>query len=165
MTPNSQVNGEDRQPSRSAGADTTITFGSPEAAEESRSALGLAADEVALVQALPAGAAILIAQRGPGVGSRFLLDTDVVEAGRAESADIFLDDATVSRKHALFEQEGGAFTVSDVGSLNGTYVNRERIESVRLYDGDEVQIGKFRLSFYSSPASGPGSDAHDSVTA
>lgn len=164
MTPSPYINGQDHEPSRSSGADTTITFGTPETVDESRSPSGLAADELLLVQALPPRAAILISQRGPGAGSRFLLDTDAVEAGRAETADIFLDDATVSRKHAVFELVGGTYRVRDVGSLNGTYVNRERIEATLLHDGDEVQIGKFRLTFYASTAaSGPASG--ESVTA
>ncbi len=88
-------------------------------------------------------------QRGPGSGSRFLLDSDVVYAGRSPESEIFLDDVTVSRKHAEFNREGASFTVSDVGSLNGTYVNRDRIDHVLLKDGDEVQIGKYRLVFFS----------------
>jgi pSer/pThr/pTyr-binding forkhead associated (FHA) protein len=100
------------------------------------------------VDALPAGNAMLIVQRGPGSGSRFLLDKDVVQAGRHPESDIFLDDVTVSRRHAELVRGEGTFTVSDVGSLNGTYVNRDRIDTVALKDGDEVQIGKFRLVFY-----------------
>jgi pSer/pThr/pTyr-binding forkhead associated (FHA) protein len=88
-------------------------------------------------------------QRGPGSGSRFLLDADVVKAGRHPDSEIFLDDVTVSRRHAEFHRSGEAFTVSDVGSLNGTYVNRDRIDRVQLKDGDEVQIGKYRLVFFS----------------
>ena len=86
---------------------------------------------------------------GPGAGSRFLLDTDVVNAGRHPDSEIFLDDVTVSRRHAEFHRTGDGFTVSDVGSLNGTYVNRDRIDEVLLNDGDEVQIGKYRLVFFS----------------
>ena len=89
-------------------------------------------------------------QRGPSAGSRFLLDTDVVGAGRHPDSEIFLDDVTVSRRHAEFRRSGAGYTVSDVGSLNGTYVNRDRIDRVRLNDGDEVQIGKYRLVFFSS---------------
>ena len=105
--------------------------------------------DAAAVDALPVGHALLVVQKGPGSGSRFLLDADVIEAGRHQDSDIFLDDVTVSRRHAVFRREGESFTVADAGSLNGTYVNRDRIERVRLNDGDEVQIGKYRLVFFS----------------
>src|ERR687889_2856929 len=105
--------------------------------------------DAAAVDALPAGSALLVVQRGPSAGSRFLLDTDVVTAGRHPDSEIFLDDVTVSRRHAEFHRSGETFTVSDVGSLNGTYVNRDRIDRVQLKDGDEVQIGKYRLVFFS----------------
>src|SRR6476619_1190596 len=93
--------------------------------------------DAAAVDALPSGHALLVVQRGPGAGSRFLLDSDVVNAGRHPDSEIFLDDVTVS----------------DVGSLNGTYVNRDRIDRVQLKDGDEVQSGKYRLVFFSGHAS------------
>ena len=96
---------------------------------------------------LPAGTALLIVLRGPNAGSRFLLDADFTSAGRHPDSDIFLDDVTVSRRHAEFYRHGDRFTVRDVGSLNGTYVNRDRIEEADLFGGDEVQIGKFRLLF------------------
>ena len=83
-----------------------------------------------------------------------LLDRDTTSAGRHPDSDIFLDDVTVSRRHAEFRRDGAEFVVVDVGSLNGTYVNRDRIDSVELNDADEVQIGKYRLVFFSShPAS------------
>ena len=103
----------------------------------------------AAVDALPSGHALLVVQRGPGSGSRFLLDLDVVHAGRHPDSEIFLDDVTVSRSHAEFHRNADTFTVTDVGSLNGTYVNRDRIDTVQLTDGDEVQIGKYRLVFFS----------------
>ncbi len=106
--------------------------------------------DAAAVDALPVGHALLVVQKGPGSGSRFLLDDDVINAGRHPESEIFLDDVTVSRRHAVFNRSGDTFTVSDVGSLNGTYVNRDRIEKVQLKDGDEVQIGKYRLVFFSS---------------
>jgi len=105
--------------------------------------------DAAAVDALPVGHALLVVQKGPGAGSRFLLDSDVVNAGRHPDSEIFLDDVTVSRNHAVFTREGPAFTVADAGSLNGTYVNRDRIERVTLKDSDEVQIGKYRLVFFS----------------
>jgi hypothetical protein len=102
------------------------------------------------VDALAPGSALLVVKRGPNAGSRFLLDQDVTTAGRHQDSDIFLDDVTVSRRHAEFRREGSGFTVHDVGSLNGTYVNRERIDAVPLAGGDEVQIGKFRLIYLTS---------------
>lgn len=112
----------------------------------------LPSEAQAAVDALPAGSALLIVRRGPNSGSRFLLDGELTTAGRHPESDIFLDDVTVSRRHVEFRRGAdGAFTVSDVGSLNGTYVNRERIESgIPLGNGDEVQIGKYRLVFFAS---------------
>jgi pSer/pThr/pTyr-binding forkhead associated (FHA) protein len=104
--------------------------------------------DAAAVDALPVGSALLVVQRGPGAGSRFLLDKDVTTAGRHAESEIFLDDVTVSRRHATFTREGDAFVVADAGSLNGTYVNRDRIDTVALKDSDEVQIGKYRLVFF-----------------
>ena len=106
--------------------------------------------------ALPPGSALLLVMRGPNAGSRFRLDGELTTAGRHPDSDIFLDDVTVSRRHAEFYREGARFTVRDVGSLNGTYVNRERIEEAELTGGDEVQIGKFRLLFLTSQDLGPG---------
>jgi pSer/pThr/pTyr-binding forkhead associated (FHA) protein len=105
------------------------------------------AEAAAASEALPAGTALLLVKRGPNAGSRFLLDSDLTTVGRHPGSDIFLDDVTVSRRHAEFYRHAGGFTVRDVGSLNGTYVNRERIEEADLSDGDEVQVGKFRLTF------------------
>jgi hypothetical protein len=99
------------------------------------------------LDALAPGSALLVVKRGPNAGSRFLLDEDLTTAGRHPDSDIFLDDVTVSRRHAEFRREGSGYNVHDVGSLNGTYVNRERIEVVALVGGDEVQIGKFRLVY------------------
>jgi pSer/pThr/pTyr-binding forkhead associated (FHA) protein len=102
------------------------------------------------VAALPAGSALLIAHSGPNAGARFLLDEDVTTAGRHPNADIFLDDVTVSRKHAEFRRGPEGFQVVDARSLNGTYVNNDRVDSVVLRNGHEVQIGKFRLTFYAA---------------
>lgn len=110
----------------------------------------LAPADQAAVDALPAGSALLVVLRGPNAGSRFLLDVDVVTAGRHPESDIFLDDVTVSRRHAEFRRSPAGFVVADVGSLNGTYVNRDRIDEIPLANGDEVQIGKYRLVYYSS---------------
>ncbi|HLT10663.1 MAG TPA: FHA domain-containing protein [Micromonosporaceae bacterium] len=100
---------------------------------------------------LPPGMALLIVRRGPNAGARFLLERDVTTSGRHPDSDIFLDDVTVSRRHAEFHRGPNGFTVRDVGSLNGTYVNRERVESATLNNNDEVQIGKFRLVFIAGP--------------
>ena len=124
----------------------TITFGVPDQRESSDRQLSPV--DAAAVDALPAGHALLVVQRGPSAGSRFLLYTDVVGAGRPPDSEIFLDDVTVSRRHAEFRRSGTGYSVSDVGSLNGTYVNRERVEAATLSNGDEVQIGKFRLVFF-----------------
>ena len=111
----------------------------------------LSPEAQAAVDALPLGSALLVVRRGPNSGSRFLLDGELTTAGRHPQSDIFLDDVTVSRRHVEFRRgQDGSFTVADVGSLNGTYVNRERIDSVALTNGDEVQIGKYRLVFYAS---------------
>ncbi len=106
------------------------------------------------LEALPSGSALLVVKRGPNAGSRFLLDGDVTTAGRHPESDIFLDDVTVSRRHAEFVREGSGFLVRDVGSLNGTYLNRERIDAAGLAGGDEVQIGKYRLVFLVGPRGG-----------
>ncbi len=135
-----------------AAPDTTISFGSLGAIDpEPAGPVGLTAEQAAAVQALPPTSALLVMQRGPSSGARFLLDADRTLAGRSPKADIFLDDVTVSRKHAEFVRELDDFVVRDVGSLNGTYVNRERIDAVVLRAGDEVQIGKFRMTFHPSP--------------
>ena len=102
------------------------------------------------LESLPLGSALLVVKRGPNAGSRFLLDKDVTTVGRHPESDIFLDDVTVSRRHAEFQRSGDGFLVRDVGSLNGTYLNRERIEDAPLTGGDEVQIGKFRLVYFTS---------------
>ncbi len=108
----------------------------------------LSPEEQSAVSALPAGSALLIVRRGAGVGSRFLLDQDLTVAGRHPDADIFLDDVTVSRKHAEFIRSGNRFSVTDLGSMNGTYAVGSRVDSADLSHGDEVQIGKFRMTFF-----------------
>jgi FHA domain/zinc-ribbon domain len=143
-----------------------LTYGSGEHGAETTSTISLGGGEpadgefgdesladAATLDALPAGTALLVVRRGPNAGSRFLLDSDLTLVGRHPDSDIFLDDVTVSRRHAEFYRQGGGFTVRDVGSLNGTYVNRERIEEAELSSGDEVQVGKFRLVFLLGPRS------------
>ncbi len=95
--------------------------------------------------------AVLVVKRGPTAGSRFLLGLTVTSAGRHPDSDICLDHVTVSRRHAEFQRQGGEFHLVDVGSLNGTYVNREPIGSIVLANGDQIQMGKFRLVFLSPP--------------
>jgi pSer/pThr/pTyr-binding forkhead associated (FHA) protein len=146
-------------PAASPGETSTITIqgvDTAESATEKSDAL-TAADQQA-VDALPPGSALLVVRRGPNSGSRFLLDSDTTTAGRHPSSDIFLDDVTVSRRHAEFLRSGDTFSVRDVGSLNGTYVNRERIDDSALQGGDEVQIGKYRLVFYPSQQGGAGGE-------
>ncbi len=115
-----------------------------------------AASDGGALEALPPGSALLVVKRGPNAGSRFLLDAETTTAGRHPESDIFLDDVTVSRRHAEFVREGRGFLVRDVGSLNGTYLNRERIEAATLAGGDEVQIGKYRLVFLVGGRGGEG---------
>ncbi len=96
---------------------------------------------------MPPGVGILVVKRGPNIGSRFALEKDVVLAGRHPDSDIFLDDVTVSRRHAEIARAEGGYVVRDAGSLNGTYLNRQRVESSPLANGDELQIGTFKLVF------------------
>lgn len=115
----------------------------------------MTAADVDAVENLPAGSAMLFVQRGPGAGARFLLDTDSVTVGRHPDSDIFLDDISVSRRHATITRGDDEFVVSDLGSLNGTYVNRDRIErDIALTGGDEVQFGKYRLIYFSGAVTG-----------
>ncbi|MFJ7159362.1 FHA domain-containing protein [Streptomyces sp. NPDC101118] len=142
-------------PERASETTSTISISGLEAYEAEATgqtlAPSLSPEAQAAVDALPPGSALLIVRRGPNSGSRFLLDGELTTAGRHPQSDIFLDDVTVSRRHVEFRRgQDGRFTVADVGSLNGTYVNREPIDSVALNNGDEVQIGKYRLVFYAS---------------
>jgi pSer/pThr/pTyr-binding forkhead associated (FHA) protein len=113
---------------------------------------GLNPNEHAAIDALPSGHALLIVRRGYEDGSRFLLDADVTSVGRHPNAGILLDDVTVSRRHAEFVRTGTTFVVKDLASLNGTYYQGHRIDEVILEDGADVQIGKFKLTFYASKA-------------
>jgi hypothetical protein len=131
---------------RPSGVDVTTTLSAVNVGPDTEQDFSTEAHQGA-VDALTPGSALLVVKRGPNAGSRFLLDQDVTTAGRHPDSDIFLDDVTVSRRHAEFRREGGGYTVHDVGSLNGTYVNREPIDAAPLSGGDEVQIGKFRLVY------------------
>jgi pSer/pThr/pTyr-binding forkhead associated (FHA) protein len=139
--------GASPEPERTPTGDTTKTF---PAVTEDREMEALSADEEAAVVALPTGSALLIVKRGANAGSRFLLNTDTSSVGRHPDSDIFLDDISVSRRHASFLRTPEGIVVRDAGSLNGTYVNRELVDERLLQHGDEVQIGKFRLVFYGS---------------
>ncbi len=133
-------------PVADAGSEETstiaVTRGDGEEAHDEASPI-----DDATVAALRAGTAILVVQTGPDSGGRYLLDTEAVTAGRHADSDIFLDDITVSRRHAEFVRMPAGYVVRDVGSLNGTYVNKDRIDEIALHDADEVQIGKFRLVY------------------
>ena len=108
----------------------------------------LTAEEEAAVSGLPSGSALLIVQRGANAGARFLINTEKVTAGRHQDSDIFLDDISVSRRHATFTRTDEGIVVKDLGSLNGTYVGRNRVDNTQLANGDEVQVGKFKLAFF-----------------
>jgi pSer/pThr/pTyr-binding forkhead associated (FHA) protein len=134
--------------SRVPTGDTTKTI--PPVVVDDQTGDGLSPVDEAAVQALPQGSGMLVVQRGPNAGSRFLLDHDTTTAGRHVESDIFLDDISVSRRHVQFLRTADGVVVKDLGSLNGTYVNRELVDEVLLQPEDEVQIGKFRLVYYAS---------------
>jgi len=105
-------------------------------------------------EALPSDSALLVVKRGPNAGSRYVLDRPITSAGRHPGSDVFLDDIAASRRHAEFRRDNGEFRVVDTGSLNGTSVNHEPVQSAVLANGDEIQIGKFRLVFLTNPVTG-----------
>jgi pSer/pThr/pTyr-binding forkhead associated (FHA) protein len=111
----------------------------------------LSSEELRAISSLPADSALLIVRTGAGIGARYLLDAPETLAGRHPDAEIFLDDVTVSRKHAEFVRSGQLFSVRDLGSMNGTYLNSQAVAESVLKDGDEVRVGKFRLTFFASP--------------
>jgi pSer/pThr/pTyr-binding forkhead associated (FHA) protein len=122
--------------------DVTVTLPAIEPEDETHDEFPFPNDE------LQGGQALLLVKRGPNAGSTFLMDADTTSIGRDPGSAIFLDDITVSRKHAVFERRDGAWFIRDIGSLNGTYVNGEQVEQTKLATGDEVQIGKFKLTFF-----------------
>jgi len=124
------------------GEDTTTMVVATEIAGE-----GVDDELVVGADELPEGLGMVVVKRGPNAGSRFVLEADVTRAGRHPESEIFLDDITVSRRHAEFVRRAAGYVVRDVGSLNGTYLNRERLDEAPLAHGDEVQIGKFKLVF------------------
>ena len=128
-------------PLGAAGDDeTTLTLSAVEAATEE--------DELErYLDGLAPGVGLLVVRHGPNAGSSFRLDEKVTAIGRHPDSDIFLDDITVSRRHVVIQRDDDGYTLRDVGSLNGTYVNRKRVDEARLRHGDEVQVGLFRLTF------------------
>jgi pSer/pThr/pTyr-binding forkhead associated (FHA) protein len=150
-SPDEPVESPAAAPSGESNNDATMTFTGGFAAQLAALDGDVTAEEHEAIGALPSGSALLVVRRGPNVGARFLLDADLTTVGRHPDADIFLDDVTVSRRHAEFLRSGTAFEVKDLGSLNGTYLDGNRISgTIALYDGAEVQVGKFRLTFYAS---------------
>jgi pSer/pThr/pTyr-binding forkhead associated (FHA) protein len=125
--------------------DRTITFAAVDPLQE---AAGLADDVVVPVGEIARGTGVLIVRAGPQAGARFTLERDLTRLGRHPDSEISLDDITVSRRHADIRRADGGYEVADSGSLNGTYVNQERIERTVLQHGDELQIGKFRLVYF-----------------
>lgn len=132
--------------------DTTQTFGHDSDLSFVPFGSELSDAEMEAIDALPTRAALFIVRSGPTAGARYLLDTDVTTVGRHPDADIFFDDVTVSRRHAEITRIGAGFEIVDQRSLNGTYVNGERVDRAVLSNGAEVRIGKFRLNFFVSPA-------------
>ncbi|MBO0692951.1 MAG: zinc-ribbon and FHA domain-containing protein [Acidimicrobiaceae bacterium] len=121
---------------------TTVVFGPGDPA------LDLDDDVTVSLDDVPRGAGVLVVKRGPNAGTRYVLTEGLTSVGRHPDSDLLLDDVTVSRRHVELRRTAGGYTVRDVGSLNGTYVNRERIDSeVQVRHGDELQVGKFRLLF------------------
>jgi hypothetical protein len=123
------------------GGSTTVTYTPEEAGDEEGSTL----DDVRIE-----GTALVVRSGGGRSGETFPLDADRIEIGRSPESDVFLDDVTVSRSHATLVREDAGYTIEDGGSLNGTYVNRRRVERAKLADGDEVQIGKYKLTYLQS---------------
>ncbi|MDH4160121.1 MAG: FHA domain-containing protein [Actinomycetota bacterium] len=139
-------------PAPESAAETTGTLASLAGGEPEAEADAPVDLEAAAVERLGPGTALLVVRQGPAAGARFLLDAVLTTVGRHPDSEIFLDDITVSRRHAQFIRDDDAFRVHDVGSLNGTYVNRSRIDDAVLSNGDEVQIGKYRMVFVTGAA-------------
>jgi pSer/pThr/pTyr-binding forkhead associated (FHA) protein len=126
-------------------ADATLSLTPVEPDDEAHDEFPFPHDE------LEAGQGLLLVKRGPNAGSTFLLEGAATTVGRGTDSAVFLDDITVSRAHAVLERrDDGSWFVRDVGSLNGTYVNGEQVDETKLASGDEVQIGKFKLTFFAA---------------
>lgn len=141
-------------PARSAYCSSCGAKLEPATIEDTTATYSLVTDDGAgsALEELPTGGGLLVVQRGPNAGSRYLLDQELVRLGRHPEADILLDDITVSRHHAEIRRTPPGYLVCDAGSLNGTYLNRHRVEEALLRNGDELQIGRFRLVFYGGAA-------------
>jgi FHA domain-containing protein/zinc ribbon protein len=120
--------------------ETTLTLHAVEAAS-------LEEELESYLDGLPAGVGLLVVRHGPNAGSSYRLEQPATTVGRHPDSDIFLDDITVSRRHVVIQRDGDGFVLRDVGSLNGTYVNRQRVDEARLRSGDELQIGRYRIVF------------------
>ncbi len=125
--------------------DRTVTLTAVDPLQE---APGTDDDVVVPLSELPADAAVLIVRTGPQAGDRFTLDRPLTRLGRHPDSEIMLDDITVSRRHVSIERTDEGYVVTDAGSLNGTYVNHQRIDRAVLHHGDELQVGKFRLVLF-----------------
>jgi pSer/pThr/pTyr-binding forkhead associated (FHA) protein len=145
---------DNAQTSDEGTGDTTYAFPAHLLGELDAPAAAGVEPGVSAVEGAPSRSARLLVIRGPNAGSQFPLDQPVTSAGRHPDSDIFLDDATVSRHHVEFRLENGQFLLVDLDSLNSTYVNHEPVETAVLVDGDEIQIGKFRLVFLTRPSMG-----------
>ena len=150
MTDNDQNSGAD-QASEEVTVETTSVFRADFLNELDAPATASGESAVSGVEGLPTGSALLVVKRGPNAGSRFLLDQATTSAGRHPDSDIFPRRRLSAVVMPEFRLDGNEFQVVDVGSLNGTYVNREPVDSASLANGDEVQIGKFRLVFLIGP--------------
>ena len=120
--------------------ETTLTLQAVEAA-------GAEDELVGYLEGLPPGVGLLVVRHGPSAGSSFRLEHEHTNVGRHPDSEIFLDDITVSRRHVVLDRTPSGYVLRDVGSLNGTYVNHERADEATLHHGDELQIGRYRLSF------------------
>jgi Inner membrane component of T3SS, cytoplasmic domain/zinc-ribbon domain len=137
-----------------AGANFCSSCGSPLPDDETTASLALQEERHELedelgdvLDNLPSGLGVLVVRRGPGAGSRYALEQESTTVGRHPDSDVFLDDITVSRRHAVVTRLDDGYDVKDAGSLNGTYVNHERVETTPLRQFDEIQIGRFVLTF------------------
>jgi pSer/pThr/pTyr-binding forkhead associated (FHA) protein len=130
----------------------SVVDGSPESALNAFLSSASEQDSVAITAVIdgPADRAMVVIHRGPAKGARFLINQEIVAIGRSIESPIFLDDVTVSRKHALIVKEADSFKIQDQGSLNGTYVNNQSVSDAPLSTGDEIQIGKFHMLFIAS---------------
>jgi pSer/pThr/pTyr-binding forkhead associated (FHA) protein len=120
--------------------ETTLTLSAVEAADADD-------DLAAYLEELPPGVGLLVVRHGPNAGSSYRLEDETTTVGRHPDSSIFLDDITVSRRHVTLQRTPGGYVARDAGSLNGTYVNRARVDERVLAHGDELQVGRFRLAF------------------